>query len=88
MELEFEKIFTLSQHRKGEYYLAQGVKRLRKKYKKVCLKPEYVLAKEAKCHLNNKCCHACDPMIKAGNLVIKSKVGFFCLSCGTDPLMV
>lgn len=35
---------------------------------------EYVLAKEAKCRLNHKDCLSCNPMIKAGNLVLKSKV--------------
>ena len=34
---------------------------------------EYVLAKEAKCRLNHKDCLACEQMVKAGNLVLKSK---------------
>ena len=33
-----------------------------------------MLAKEAKCRLNHKDCLSCNPMIKAGNLVLKSKV--------------
>lgn len=35
---------------------------------------EYVLAKEAKCRLNHKDCLACEQMVKAGNLILRSKV--------------